>query len=70
VACVGRCIDCGCQWDQFSPTVVCTVCRDLVLTCTACCATTTEFHCDKHRNVSVQASFFARSTFYADFYCY
>jgi predicted sulfurtransferase len=57
VACVGRCISCSCEWDQFAPTVVCSVCRDLVLMCTACRVNTKEFHCDKHQHVSSCAKY-------------
>ena len=33
---VGRCLDCNTPFDQFSGTVVCTVCRLPVLVCPSC----------------------------------
>jgi hypothetical protein len=33
---VGRCLDCDIPFDQFSGTVVCTVCRLPVLVCPTC----------------------------------
>ena len=46
---VGRCLECGCKYDQLSGAVLCTVCRDLVLVCEACQKKLREYHCKLHQ---------------------
>jgi len=45
---VGRCMACCSPYDKLCGSRVCTVCRDLVLTCSNCRSSLRELHCRKH----------------------
>ena len=50
---IGRCLDCGAEYDEYSETIVCTVCRYPLLVCTSCqeSSRTKEYHCRRHREL-------------------
>jgi hypothetical protein len=45
---VGRCLECGENFDELSGSRRCTVCQDLVLVCPCCESTLREYHCRRH----------------------
>jgi len=45
---VGRCTTCCAPYDELCGSRVCTVCRDLVLTCSNCRSELRELHCHRH----------------------
>ncbi|KAL7541177.1 hypothetical protein ACHAXR_011632 [Thalassiosira sp. AJA248-18] len=46
---VGKCIECQIPYDQISGATLCTVCRDLILLCSSCKSSLSEFHCERHQ---------------------
>ena len=46
VVVVGKCIGCGCNYDDYSFQVRCLLCRVLVLACPSCCLLREQFECE------------------------
>ena len=47
---VGKCIECRCDYDELKPFNLCTVCRDMVLSCPKCISKLNgELHCERHQ---------------------
>uniref|UniRef100_A0A7S2EFL2 Rhodanese domain-containing protein n=1 Tax=Ditylum brightwellii TaxID=49249 RepID=A0A7S2EFL2_9STRA len=45
---VGKCIECSTPYDTISGSILCTVCRDLILLCKSCQQSLLEYHCTRH----------------------
>lgn len=45
---VGKCLECHTPYDEISGSILCTVCRDLVLICPTCRTSLHEYHCERH----------------------